>query len=406
MSRFSRRRAVTGGLVACAALASASTSAPPATAASNPDCSTLPNPVYGAGGSAQVPLLKQLATQLAGLSTPTTIIYQSSGGACVGYGNLATPTPITGTANYWDSTGTQLTCNLSVAGDPVVFAVMGNSAAACSGGAVSGFVDVQGPAQSYDFIVPIASSQTSISAEAAYYVYGFGASDAAHSVSPWTQPAEIIKRNASSGATIAVGTAIGVPAAKFQGVDGLSNTGVVSDVANAANPENAIGYVSGEVADGNRSTVRVLAYQHTGQTCGYWPDSTKDKFDKINVRTGQYWIWSPVHFFAAGSGTTITDPNAAKLIGYFSGAVAPPAGVDIFSAEVKASTVPKCAMQAWRTSDITSAPYSYADPQPCDCKFEALATGSTSCTPCPNGNSDCAATPSTPTCRYGYCEAN
>jgi hypothetical protein len=400
-----RRRVIAGGFVLSAVVASLPERVPEARGA-NTDCSALPSPIYGAGGSAQVPLLKQLGTQLSKLSSPVTIVYQSAGGACVGYEALVTPTAITGTANYWDATGTQQTCNLSIAGNAVTFAVMGNTAVLCPAVTqlASGFGDFAGPAQSYDFIVPVGSSQQSISAEAAYYVFGFGASDAAHTVAPWSVPAEIIKRDQNSGATIAVSQAVGVAPAKFQGVDGKSNTGVLAAVANAATPENAIGYVSGEVADGNRSTVRALAYQHTGQSCGYWPDSTKDHFDKKNLRDGQYWIWSPIHLFAAVDGSgKVTDAPTADLLGYLAGTVAPPAGVDVFQAEVAASTVPKCAMDAWRDGDLSAAPYSYAPPEPCGCKFDALATGSTSCASC---TSDTGCSSSAPHCRFGYCEVN
>jgi hypothetical protein len=405
MHRITRRRAATGAFL-LAALAFSQLEPLPEARAANPDCASLPSPIYGAGGSSQVPLVKQIATQLSKLSTPVTVVYQSAGGACVGYEALVTPTAITGTANYWDATGTQQTCNLDIAGNAVTIAVMGNSATLCPGVTqlAAGFGDFEGPAQSYDFIVPVASSQQSISAEAAYFVYGFGASDPAHTVSPWSQLAEIIRRDQNSGATIAVSQAIGVPPAKFLGTDGKTNTGVLTDVANAATPENAIGYVSGEVADGNRATVRALAYQHTGQTCGYWPDSTKDAFDKTNVRDGQYWIWSPVHLFAAVDGSgKITDAPTASLIGYLTGSVTPPAGIDPFKAAVAASTVPKCAMHAWRTGDLSSAPYSYADLSPCGCKFDALATGKTTCATC-NVDTDCGS--SSPHCRYGYCEVN
>jgi hypothetical protein len=401
----SKNRRWRAGLVAPTAFLAAAGAAYEAKAAT-PDCSTLPNPIYGAGGSSQVPILKQLAAQLSTLATPVTIVYQSAGGACVGYEGLVTPTAITGTANYWDSTGTQQTCNLSIAGNGVTFAVMGNTATQCPGVTklASGFGDFQGPAQSYDFIVPVASSQQSISAEAAYFVYGFGASDTAHTVTPWSQAAELFKRDQNSGATVAISLAIGVPPNKFQGVDGKTNTGVLGDVANATTPENAIGYVSGEVADANKATVRVLAYQHTGQSCGYWPDSTKDVLDKRNVRDGQYWIWSPIHLFAAVDGSgKVTDGPTANLFGYLTGTVAPPAGIDVLKAEVAASTVPKCAMRAWRDGDLSSAPYSYAPPEPCGCKFDALATGSASCATC-STDGDCSS--ASPHCRFGYCEVN
>ena len=78
----------------------------------------------------------------------------------------------------------------------------------------------------------------------------------------------------------------------------MTNGRSVTLVATATNPEAAIGFVSGENADANRTTVRTLAFQHTEQRCGYWPDSTATSFDKRSVRDGLYWLWTTTHFFA------------------------------------------------------------------------------------------------------------
>ena len=87
-----------------------------------------------------------------------------------------------------------------------------------------------------------------------------------------------------------------------------------------------------------------------------------------------------MHFFAAvnsGSDPTkvanITDTATKNFIGWFTGDVAPPAGIDVFNASVGVGTVPRCAMQAWRDGDL-SDPFSYQPPNSCSCKFD-FATG-------------------------------
>jgi hypothetical protein len=441
MSRSSWRRARAGGAALCALLSIA------ARANATTDCSALPGTIlYGAGGSAQTPLVAQIASQLAALPAPISIVYNDTNSACAGYQDLVTPTSISA-GWYWDTGLNQLSTCSQVAPSPVTFAIMGNAPDRCpqTTGLATGFGQFLGPVQSIDFVVPAQSSQQSISTEAAYYIWGFGGVGA-NSVAPWNVPANIFTRSASSFLTIFVSLDTGLAASRiaqpYPPVGDAAapanptvvkkNQDTVSDLnaLNSSAPESGIGFVSGEVADGARGQIRVLAYQHadlkTGdrQTCGYYPDSTKDAFDKINVRTGQYWLWSPVHFFAAvnpGSDATrvanITDPTTRSLIGWFTGDIVPPTGVNVFAAEVGASTVPKCAMQAWRDGDLT-APYSYAPPQSCTCEFD-LATKyvnkAATCQTCTK-DSDCA----TNHCRnigpplasdagtgnVGYCEVN
>jgi len=420
------RAAYSPGACLAACLAAGAILATPSEAHASQSCSTLPGtPLYGAGGSAQLPFLAQLGTQLAKLSAPISIIYSDSGSACAGYEDLVTPTTIGGTANYWDGSGSTLTCQLDPGGDPVTFAVMGNGPTLCSGvtALASGFGQFLGPVQPVDFVAPVQSSQQSITTEAAYYIWGFGASSASYTVSPWGTPADIFTRSASSFVNLFVSLDTGVPAATvaLHGTVESTNTATLSAL-NALNGTSAaeagIGFVSGEVADGNRSEIKVLAYQHTGQTCGYWPDSTAQAFDKLNVRSGQYWLWSPIHLYAAvGASGQITDPATASLVGYITGSVTPPTSVDLFAAELGAYTVPQCAMQAWRDGDLAPL-YSYAPPSPCSCKFDFAtenATKPATCKTCTQ-NSDC----STQHCRnigpplhsdagganVGYCEVN
>ena len=445
MSRSFGRRAPVGCLGALALLAITGQARAAVT------CPTSGSTLYGAGGSSQETLVARYAAQLANLSPPVWLVYNDTGSACVGYQDLVTPTTIN-SGLYWDTTAKALaTCTIG-ANAPVTFAVMGNSPTQCpqTSSLASGYGEFLGSVQSIDFVVPVTQSATqqSLSTEAAYYIWGFGAVGP-NTVAPWTVPANIFTRSSSSFLTIFLGLETHLPVARI-----AQPYPAVGDAAAPANPtqvkttlltesglnalngtagqESGIGFLSAEIADAYRSQIRVLAYQHTGQTCGYWPDSTKDAFDKVNVRTGQYWLWSPVHYFAAVTAGTdatkvanIADPATKNFIGWITGDVAQPAGVDIFNAEVGAATVPKCAMEAWRDGDL-SAPYSYQPPASCSCKFD-IATGNankpTSCHTC-SADGDCstghcrnigpaistlnsdAGSPDASAANVGYCEVN
>ncbi len=278
---------------------------------------------------------------------------------------------------------------------PVTLAVMGNSPAQCpqTTGIADGYGEFLGPVQSIDFVVPItqSSTQQSLSTEAAYYIWGFGGVGP-NTVAPWTVPANIYTRSSSSFLTIFLHLETGLPVARIaQPYPAVGDAAIppnptqvkttlltesgLNALNGTAGQESGIGFLSAEIADAYRNQIRVLAYQHTGQTCGYWPDSTKDAFDKVNVRSGQYWLWSPVHFFAAVNPSSdatkvanITDTPTKNFIGWFTGDEAQPSGIDVFSSSVNSSTVPKCAMDVWRDGDL-SEPYSYPPPASCSCKF-------------------------------------
>ena len=86
------------------------------------------------------------------------------------------------------------------------------------------------------------------------------------------------------------------------------NQGTVDSLvwaASQSHAQDAIGFTSGPTADKNRAVVHTLAYQHAGQTAAYWPDSTPESFDKLNIRNGQYFLWDTNQFF-----TKITGSNA------------------------------------------------------------------------------------------------
>lgn len=372
--------------------------------AANAPCSSLTNPIYGIGGSSSLLYLGKLGGALAALPSPNTmtIVYQSPA-ACNGINTILNNTLLTGTATYFDATGTAQTCDLPAGGQAADFGNMLNSAALCPGTPATlpnTIADQLGPINTVNLIVPVASSQLTISAAAAYFVFGFGMAGQA---APWILNTEISIRSSTSAVQQLLAEAINVPASAFAyGTNGGSQNGVITQVANSQNPENAIGFISGDAADANRATVRTLAYQHYGQTCAYLPDSSLTAHDKKNIRDGHYFLWTPQHFFAVQDGTTgvITSPNARTLFGYLNGLIALPTGLDLIAVAIAASLVPDCAMHVRRDSDLGLL-HTYTPAKSCGGYFDSL-TGGTTQTACPNGPSDCPT--SAPACNFGYCE--
>lgn len=362
----------------------------------------LSNPIYGGGGSAITPTLAKVATALAGLDDPITILYADPG-ACIGFDAFLGGGATTA-LKFWDADGTQQSCDPPiVGGQPLDFAHMGNPPETCGVMLSDEYGDFLGPVQTLNLITSVDSSEDSISAEALHYIFRYGADS---QVPPWTVTAGLVKRNSTSFVHNFLAESIGVSSEGFLAdiTQVSTNQQSVDHIVAAAatDPDSTLGYVSGSNADANRAVVKTLAYQHTGQACGYWPDSDANSFDKINVRTGLYNIWTPGHFFApVDSEGEIADPRVAELIGWFQGTAEPPEGVDVTALIIQSGEVPGCAMQATRDG-ILGAIRSYAPAQPCVCYFEEVATGSTSCETC-DTTAECSEDGAV--CRKGYCEA-
>src|SRR5690349_2407994 len=190
----------------------------------------LPNPIYGAGGSAITATLGRVASALAGLPEPITILFADPG-ACIGY-QAFLESNVTTTFKYWDATGAQLSCDPEVTGQQVDFAHMGNTADFCPGLSLpDGVKDYLGPIQTLNIITSVNSSESSISSEALYFIYGFGAeSDAA----PWTVEANLAKRSSTSFVHLFLADSVGLSPEKFKGTQIGSNQESVNAVVAAA----------------------------------------------------------------------------------------------------------------------------------------------------------------------------
>ena len=211
----------------------------------------------------------------------------------------------------------------------------------------------------------------------------------------------ILRTAPTSAALIAIALAAGIPPTKFKGTDVGTNQAMISSLAMSVNPEAALGFVSTEVADLNRDSVRTLAFQAKDQLCAYWPDSTSTGFDKRNVRDGHYDLWSPYRFYAPVDGEgEIVDATTRRFVGYFTGAVEVPEELPLLDIIIDNGNLPECAMQVWRDEEIGPL-YSRQAEAPCGCYYEARATGASSCTACAD---DAGCGGEAPKCRYGYCE--
>ena len=402
----SRRKHPRNVMAALSVVALGST-ASSARAQSNPPCSDLPRPIiYGVGGSAQRPVLGKFAAKLRGALT---VVYAAPG-ACNAVFYLRDGTKLKGTANYWEADGTQKSCDLPVLGVDVTYGFMGNTELGCDGVAAlpPNIGKYPGPVETANFIVPATgSSESAIRAEAAYFVFGFGGT--LGKVDPWDNDSFVWGRDKNSFLTVTLAAALDIPINKLnKAIDAKTNEATVSLVAGASNPAKAIGVVAGEIAAAYRSSVKTLAYQHFDQTCGYWPDSDANKLDKRGVRDGLYYLWSPVSLFVAvdPASKAITDPPTGQFVRYFTLAEPIPGAtgtLESLELQIRSSLTPRCAMHVWRDGDAAPL-YSYAPPEPCDCYFEATATGDApaTCKACAN---DAACGGETPKCRFGYCEA-
>lgn len=373
------------------------------------DCNTLPNPIYIQTGDTQEPLMKALGQKLrASQVNPMTIIYKTSG-SCTNIDAFYKGTKLTTNPQYvpsaaedptWDPSKPTPQCTIDPAGVALDLAVSALFVSTCDPSPPpKGIGLFQGPVQPYVFITPKASSQKAITAEEAYFVFGFGA---AGQVDPWTDESLYFIRTPTKSTLLTMAAAIGVPGAKWKGVMLDKSSDVLNGVATSPSPERTIGILGAEVYDANRDKVNTLAFQAYKQKHAYYPDATATSFDKRNVRDGHYTIWSPTVYLAAIDAQGIPTNLRAKYIVdmILSKTVAPVPDFDPLDVLVSKGLVPDCAMKVTRSFEGGDLSL-YSPAEPCGCFFESrVGKAGPECTMC-TGNNDC----NGGACRHGYCEA-
>ena len=401
-----------------------------------PPCSSFNNGnvVYFAGSTAVQPVLQTVSKTLAGAMINIGIVYMQGIGSCQGLGDLLMSTKEKATPAYLNSDGkTTTTCALtdSVNGQAVDVAVSDVFPAICAAtnntpAVAAPFKEFLGPIQVMTMVTRKESTENSISADAAYTVFGFAGQQ--YQVAPWTDPTQMFIRKPTSGTINMIGTAIGLPASKWlvgmtYDAQRRSGSGAVLSALQTASSVNAsIGILAADFADRFRNPaapadggtappgIKVLAYKHKGQSCGYLPDSDSTHYDKINVRQGRYAIWGPVHMVTTVDGSGNPSNTSVKTVLDYFASVGPNPDQTLtatqkqsmIDAQADAFTIPWCAMQVSRASEIAS-PTPYQPAEPCGCYFEShKASMVSTCKTCMM-DSDCSG--STPKCRYGFCEA-
>jgi hypothetical protein len=372
------------------------------------------NVVYLTGSSNFPPLLGKLAPLVVDAGyTPVYLVTNS----CRGVSSVMSPSasahtisdPAAGStakpAQYFGADGNPVSCSLggSVTVDVGESDIFASSCAGFSDQALN-VNEYLGPVQAMVFVVPAASNEKTISAEAAREVFGMGGNDAGKI--PWVDPSFFFIRNQNTGTQQMVGRAIGVPADEFWGVDRLTAQAIDLGLRgiSGADAEKAIGFISTDYYDNDRSNLTALAFQAFGQECAYLPD-TPNRIDKQNVRDGHYPIWGPVHFFATAQDGVPVSPGA---VAFTNTVLVPAVQQSLLDAFISASLVPSCAMRVTRSSELGPLS-SYAPPFQCGCYFDASVNGiaapasPTGCTRCMTAN-DCT-DPARPACNLGFCEA-
>lgn len=381
--------------------------------------------LYVTGSSAAKPFLQQIASQIA--SQNAFIVYTSTG-SCVGVDAIVNGTRMTtgpapapaASATYWESSDTTgVDCDLPAAGVVADLGISDVFAQSCGGFELTSLDaaqvrDAHGAIQTMTFVVPQNSRFSEISAQAAYFVFGFGADggvlDGPNGTAIWNDETQLHKRSASSGTQTMLAAAIGVPPASWRGTPHSTSDDVAKAIRAAAlskdTADRALGILAADYIDSQnlRAEIRVLAFQDTSQRCAVFPDSTATSHDKQNVRDGHYPIWSPLHLLykldeLGNPVNPSTRQTLLDIIGYLSGTKQLPNGVALIDVYAQNGLIPECAMHVTRTKDGGNI-LAREPAAPCSCLFEAKATGMTACKAC-RVQGDCGPGE---TCSLGYCE--
>jgi hypothetical protein len=310
------------------------------------------------------------------------------------------------TTEYYDEDGTAIPCALTT----TVTAEIGESdiyGSTCSANIgyepkSASVGEYLGPIMAMTLIVPQASSQQVLSAEAAQAVFGRGGPPDATKL-PFSDPNQLFIRASSTATNQIISRGIFVDPTKWWGVDKRTAQFMADQMKQvpSALVEKTLGIISTDFADRERGNIKTLAFQARGQNCGFWPDSTPFSEDKANVRDGHYPLWGPLHFFTRLSSGVPSSAGAGAFVGEFTKARLEQ---ELIEGIVKSLNVPACAMRV--TRDVEMGPLkAYRPPYYCDCFFDKVANGSTSCVACQSPQ-DCSPdkAPGRPACNYGYCE--
>jgi hypothetical protein len=392
-------------------------------------CVFLPNQIILYGTTAVEPVIKNLGARLSQLDPPYSLLYVGYDG-CNAVGFVSGDMAIIGSPEFYstnpDGSAKVDTCSLSGVGatladvalldvfwdtcQSVATSVIGVRSPSSTG--PEALVDFQGPTQASVFVVPRANfSTTYLSLDQTRDILACGA---AGQIFPFVDPTQIFMYAASGGdlgmyemTYACLGLHATNRCVSTCDLTSLWNDVVAHKVQESIKPNSAIGYISAEVYDLNRDTLKAVALQGPGQDKAYYPDSDSTSRDRRMVRDGHYTAQGPLHMIAtAGADNVPTRPMAQRVVNWMQQKPGIPGEaplpfniIDVFA---ESGVVPACAMRVIRYTD--GGPFArYRDAQPCGCYFESQATGVAvpcGCQPC-KSQDDCTGAQ---VCSYGFCE--
>jgi hypothetical protein len=381
------------------------------------DCPTGAGTIYITGSTALETVLKQMGPKL--FANGTVLVYENSG-SCTGVlklqANPAGTTACSGATNCFNGGATALTfvdgtatnsvsCTVPAGGLPADLAVSDVYASTCLGDTPldASLKDTNGPVNAFVYVVPKASSQTSLTAQQGYFVFGWPNGDGM--AGPWNDDQSKWIRSETSGTQILTTRALTLtPPSAMKGKNAGGTGAVIAGVNAATVPadaEKTIGIAGADAYDAARAlpgaNIVALAFKWFNQKLAYWPDSSSTATDKKNVRDGHYAVWGNVHMIGAQTGGAPTGKYAAFIEALTVGLTGANA-FDALDLQIAAHLVPSCAMRVQRSTDMGPlSPYTPPDLS-CSCYFESKTGVMPACTTC---TTTCA----TGVCRRGFCEA-
>jgi len=397
-----------------------------------PDCKALLNPVFMAGTTAVIPVIRLLGARLKQVGM--TLLWNENSDGCSAESLLTGGPPPLGAvrsvfSQYTEDT-TQpgkvivTTCNGTINQVPDL-AINDVSFSSCQATSVyhqtlpPGFAEFQGPVQGLVPVVPLGNDFVNdITAEELQALYTCGAkANNQAGVMTFSSDQTIYDYNcANSGMrelwARGIGAGYGVTLSPTIGL-GCGNpitaeSMVTNYVGPSITPLATIGYTSTEYYDQYRNLVKGLKVRGVNQILAYLPDSDITSTDKLNIREGRYTIQNSLKLVAAVDSNGVpTLPLVKNLVGWFQGSVDQvKLPFDLNEIYALRGVVPQCAMRVTKDSDLPVFKH-YKHPQPCHCAFQVLATGKSSipgCVPCAavDGGTSC---PDGQICSSGYCEA-
>jgi len=395
------------------------------------NCSDLANPVYMAGTTAVLPVIRHFGAKLKQVGV--TLLWNENSEGCGSVGQLAFPVSSSNSRaifSHYDETATggviPTNCNgsLNQIPDLVINDTYWTSCAAAYSDSFTstGAGIIQLPPNVKEFSGPV-QGLVPIVAESYLYYSDIMATElldlyvcgGVAKILTFTDNQTIYDYNCqTSGMRELWARGLGVSNGHvFPGIvgDGCSTNrtaeSVITDVGGSITPDTTIGYTSTEFYDESRGRVRALKVRGVNpQLKAYLPDTDATSTDKINIREGRYTIQGALKLVTVVDPAGVpTSPGAKKIIDWLQdNPLSDPTlqlPFDLNEIYAQHGVVPQCAMRVTKDGDEPLFRH-YRHPSPCHCSFDKLATGkaSPSCTACTD-SSTCAASQ---VCSHGYCE--